>query len=293
MWTRLELKSRAKKSFSRFYWGAVVVCLAAFLFTNEFGNNSGSAGGAQHRQETAAEHFRGEAERTTGIVNSLFHNSFIDSAKGLADETLSPLEKMGAVGKTVSKFIKAPFIVMLYAVPLVFSVLMICFRILIGNPLNVGCKRYFMKNRQQETRVGEITYGFANGYGNIASTMFCVDLFTALWSLLLVVPGIVKSYEYRMVPYILCENPKIDRRRAFELSRIMMDGQKWNTFVLDLSFILWSLLGTVTLQLANIFYVHPYMSATNAELYAVLRRHAKLTDNIEDWELPGFRQSNS
>lgn len=289
MWTRIELKDRAKKSFSRFYWGAVVVCLVAFLFTNEFGSNAGGTGSHRHQSETAAEHLQEKAEKTTGLVSNLFHNTFTENALGLADKTLSPLEKMGMAGKIVSKFIKAPFVFMLYAVPAVFALVLICFSILIGNPLKVGCKRYFMKNRQQETRIGEIAYGFTHGYANVVGTMFCVELFTALWGLLLVIPGVVKSYEYRMVPYILCENPEIERKRAFELSRMMMDGQKWNTFVLDLSFILWILLGAITLQLANIFYIHPYMAATNAELYAVLRRHARLTESIEDRELPGFR----
>ena len=59
-------------------------------------------------------------------------------------------------------------------------------------------------------------------------------LFQFLWLLLLVIPGIIKSYEYRMIPYILSENPKVSRQRAFEISKLMMNGNKWDTFVLDL-----------------------------------------------------------
>ena len=61
---------------------------------------------------------------------------------------------------------------------------------------------------------------------NIVEIMFLKSLYTFLWTLLLIVPGIIKSYEYRMVPYILSENPAIDSKRAFELSKRMMDGQK-------------------------------------------------------------------
>ncbi len=65
------------------------------------------------------------------------------------------------------------------------------------------------------------------------------DLYTVLWTLCLIIPGIVKSYEYKMIPYILAENPRILRKRAFEISKNMMDGEKWNAFVIDLSFIGW------------------------------------------------------
>ncbi|WP_278565501.1 DUF975 family protein [Anaerostipes caccae] len=61
-------------------------------------------------------------------------------------------------------------------------------------------------------------------------TMFLRNLFTALWSLLLLIPGLVKSYSYSMIPYILAENPSIPRKRAFEMSRKMMDEQKMNAF---------------------------------------------------------------
>ena len=76
---------------------------------------------------------------------------------------------------------------------------------------------------------------------------------TFLWGLLLVIPGIIKSYEYRMIPYILSENPGMDTKRAFQLSAEMMYGQKWNAFVLDLSFILWLILGAITCGLVNVF----------------------------------------
>ena len=72
--------------------------------------------------------------------------------------------------------------------------------------------------------------------------MFLRDLFTALWSLLLVVPGIVKHYEYLMVPYIIAENPAMDYKEAFQISKQMMDGEKMEAFIMDLSFLGWYLL---------------------------------------------------
>ena len=100
--------------------------------------------------------------------------------------------------------------------------------------------------------------------------MFFRDLFTFLWTLLFIIPGIIKSYEYKMVPYLLAEYPDMDRKEVFARSRDMMYGQKWNTFVLDLSFIPWNILSTITFGLVGLFYVSPYQDATYAELYDTL-----------------------
>ena len=75
-----------------------------------------------------------------------------------------------------------------------------------------------------------------------------------------------------MIPYILAENPKVNRKEAFKLSKEMMRGNKWKTFVLDLSFILWNMLSVLTFGLLNILYVNPYKSMTFAELYKELKK---------------------
>ena len=105
----------------------------------------------------------------------------------------------------------------------------------------------------------------------MVKTMFFRDLFILLWTLLLIVPGIIKSYSYRLVPYILSENPHMDRKRALELSQQMMDGHKMEAFVLELSFFGWFLLSALTCGLVGIFYVNPYLDATFAEFYVAIR----------------------
>ena len=101
--------------------------------------------------------------------------------------------------------------------------------------------------------------------------MFFRDLYTVLWTLLLIIPGIVKSYEYQMIPYLLAENPQMTKEQAFAESKRMMTGQKWRAFVLDLSFIGWNILSALTLGILGIFYVQPYMDATHAALYETHR----------------------
>ena len=124
-------------------------------------------------------------------------------------------------------------------------------------------------NPEAQKAVG-IKAGF-HPYGRAVGAMFLRDLFLCLWSLLFIIPGIIKIYSYRMVPYILADDPTIGGKDAITLSRQMMNGHKWNTFVLDLSFIGWELLSVLTAGLLGLFYVKPYEAATGAELYKVLK----------------------
>ena len=175
----------------------------------------------------------------------------------------------------------------------VFAVAMligIAVKIFLCNPVEVGARRFFMISRENTARVGELGFAFKNSYMNVVKTQFLRDLFTSLWSLLLVVPGIIKSYEYRMMPYILAENPDIDYKDAFRLSKEMMDGEKWNTFVLDVSFIGWVLLSAITCGILALFYVTPYTNLTNAELYAVLREKVLVNGASSTYELKGFAE---
>ena len=84
----------------------------------------------------------------------------------------------------------------------------------------------------------------------------------------------IKSYEYRMVPYLMAENPHLKEKEVFKLTKQMMEKNKWKTFVLDLSFILWYMLSGVTLGVIAMLYVNPYTEATKAELYVTLRNEA-------------------
>lgn len=152
------------------------------------------------------------------------------------------------------------------------TVFALILKLFVLNVLQVGAVRFFIENRDYKAPVSKIGFGFQNGnFGNTALVMFMQNLYIFLWTLLFVIPGIIKSYSYRMVPYILAEQPDIDYKDAIRISREMMDGEKMNTFVLDLSFILWGLLGAVTCGLAGVFYVKPYIEATNTELYVTLR----------------------
>ena len=152
------------------------------------------------------------------------------------------------------------------------GVLALALRIFLLRPLEVGCRRYFLEDIIHPAELDCLKAGFSGNYRNVVWVMFCRDIFIFLWTLLLIVPGIVKSYEYRMVPYVLAENPDLSREEAFALSKRMMDGDKMNAFILDLSFIGWALLTILTCGLVGIFYYQPYLALTDAALYQTLKK---------------------
>ena len=95
-------------------------------------------------------------------------------------------------------------------------------------------------------------------------------LYIWLWSLLFIIPGIVKSYSYAMTNYILLDNPEMGIDEAITQSRRMMDGYKWKLFCLDLSFILWHLLAWCTCGILYIYLV-PLMTASRTQFYEELK----------------------
>lgn len=109
-----------------------------------------------------------------------------------------------------------------------------------------------------------------------AWTMFVENVFLFLWRLT-IVGFFIKQYSYRMVPYIVAENPNIEALDAIRLSRRMMKGHKWECFVADCSFLGWYLLNLITFGLSGIFYSNGYNAAFFAEYYVYVRSMAKTT----------------
>ncbi len=183
-------------------------------------------------------------------------------------------------------------ILMIVGIVLVIAALAIVFQIFVSNPLVVGGRRYFLSQAEAAgtndiVEFGLIGHGFKKGrYMNVVKTMFFKDLFVFLWSLLLIIPGIIKTYAYAMVPYLLADNPDMDYDRAIELSKEMTNGEKMDMFILDLSFIGWYILGFLACCVGMLF-VYPYYYATHAELYRSLREKA-LEEGVCSYEELGF-----
>ena len=141
----------------------------------------------------------------------------------------------------------------------------LCFTVLhifVFNVLSIGCSKFFLCNARESATLDQVLDGFRGSYGRNVLTMFLMKLYVALWSLLLVIPGIVKAYSYMLVPYILADNPDIPRGEALRLSEKLMIGNKMGAFLLDLSFIGWHILSALTCGILGVLYVNPYIEAT-------------------------------
>ncbi len=135
-------------------------------------------------------------------------------------------------------------------------------------PLLIGLNMFSLKLYRGQK--GDFDTVFNDGFSNFGHKLggyLWMELFTFLWSLLFVIPGIIKSYSYAMTPYILVDQPEVDAREALKRSMRMMDGHKWELFVFQLSFIGWALLSSLTCGILYIFYVGPYYNNAMAGYY--------------------------
>ena len=172
-------------------------------------------------------------------------------------------------------FYSSNFELIFYSFISVASILGILYTIFIGNVIVVGKSGYFIKNHDENPELGEIFKGFKGNYLNVVKIMFLMDLKTLLWLFLFIVPGVVKAYEYSMIPYLLAENPNLSADEAFSMSKQMTTGQKMDLFVLDLSFLGWIILGLICCGI-GILFVLPYPQATRAEVYLILKESVKI-----------------
>lgn len=280
MWTRSKLKEVAKAALHRNYWKIVLVTMILVLLGCETGGISFHKTTYQYNGED------GVQEMQSGSLPT--GKKSVVTVKKRADSDKVTVETIGG-GEFASEDVEISFwegmfigfvavILFLIIFAVVLAVILIA-DIFLLNPFSVGGKRFMIKSVEDVAQVKEIAYGFDHSYKNIVKVMFHRDLSIFLWALLLIVPGIVKMYEYYMVPYILAENPDMEYKAALQMSRDMMDGNKWKTFVLGLSFILWDILGALTLGIVEILYVQPYRSLSFAALYCQLR-NTRLMNNV-------------
>lgn len=239
LWTREQIKTRAKAVLKQSYWKAFLVSIV--LLIAEF--SGGNSGGRSNSNVEYRYNF--------GSSNDYMKESIINNS----DKILS-------------------YVIPIAMVATVVGILIFAFRIFVGYGLEVGGRRYFIRSAEGNFDLNDLGYSFRDGrYINIIKAMLYKSVLVFLWTLLLIIPGIVKGYAYRMVPNILANNPNIGYKRAIEISNRMTNGEKFNIFVLDLSFLGWYLIGALALGIGVLF-VHPYVNATEAELYLVLRQKA-------------------
>lgn len=266
MWTRKELKAKAKKTFSANYWKTVLVSLILTVIIGGAGSSF------------AANHFNNKTQDSEATTETMSSSDEIwqELSQSFNDETTDGFEFVFNDPEsffyldslpTEAIIVISVIVVLVVLIAITISILV---KVFLNNPLEVGCKRFFIRNLNQEAKVGEVAYAFDHNYATSVKTIFLRDIYVVLWTLLLVIPGIIKAYEYLMIPYILADHPEMTKEEVFAKSKELMNGQKWNAFVLHLSFIGWEILSLLTFGILGIFYVNPYKNMTFAGLYEKL-----------------------
>lgn len=258
-WYRSELKRRANDSLKRNYWRCILVALIVFLITPSTGNASISVQSSTFY----------EASGTNPQIAAPFTESY-----GM--EYLNALPQN--VKSTLGAVILLIWLSFLFIIPV----------------LQVGGCSFFLENAWiSNAGIRQLFHAFKHNYLTTVLTMFLRNLFLFLWACVSLVPflfcvftqnilafpcvllfvlPVMKAYEYRMIPYLLADRPELSCREILRQNKRLMKKQKWNVFVLDLSFWGWSILSAFTFNILGILYVNPYRYATNAELYLALKR---------------------
>lgn len=297
MWKRKNLKDKAKKTVKNNYWTAVVLCFVITILTGEYGNSitgiwqSGDSvlpdyvitqnqylieneiskdniAEIQEKQEKIEEITENLTENQLKMVNTITSNL----------NSLTKSQKyIYKIWDAIELFIMNQNLLGIAYV--LIAIIAILYIILLAEPLLVAERRYFIiASEKENTKMGVMKEIFKRkNWSNVAVIMFFKSFYNFLWYLT-IIGGIIKTYEYRMIPYLLAENPDMNKKEVFARSKQMMKGNKWKTFILDLSFILWEILSTITFGLLDILYVNPYKIATSVELYKTLKEN----NNVEE-----------
>ena len=270
MWTRKSVKEKGKKAFFGNFWKSVLVAIILGITlgaaSSGFSSGSSLSSSVTSLIKTTTESQSGSTSGTITYTDDQGDSHDVTFDLDLSDPASVDQDEVNFVVSAVLAILAIGFVIYL-----VITVFALAFKYLLLTPFEYGCRKFFRKNLDEPAKLSNIVYVFDSHYKNIVKTAFLTDLFIWLWSLLFIVPGIIKSYQYRLVPYIMSENPEMSFRDAQAESARLMNGNKWKTFVLDLSFIGWDILSIFTWGLLEIFFVAPYKASTHAALYEALK----------------------
>ena len=303
MWKRKDLKNKARKVVKKNYWTAMVVCFLLALFTSEFGTSiiliwqGGDTIDPNYvvKQENIVGNNEVAEEKLQEVQEK---EEKLEEKKSLLNDVQLGILKL--VEANINNIIKSEKYIFrvwdaieLFGIKetglgiglILIAIIAIVYIVLLAEPLRVAGRKYFIEaSKVEDTKMGVMKEIFKKGsWKNVTLVMLAKNIYNILWYLT-IIGGIIKFYEYRMIPYILADNPKIERKEAFRLSKEMMKNNKWRVFILDVSFILWQILSLFTLGFLNILYVNPYRAATETELYITLKNKEiqEDEDNIKE-----------
>lgn len=315
MVSRKELKKRARGTLRRHYWFLVILCLVASFvgleYTGELGGlglrslNGGEARVTENGTTSAPGaggvwYLLAGGDEFAGNLLDLENLGISKSEDEVRIGNISLGRTRGVLASAVNLVSSGSVLVRIYvairnvvgadsvAAGLFVALTLLAYLAVIGGVVStfyVIFRRLVLEARiYEKVPLRRAIFLLRMGkWLQTARTILLTGLFLALWALT-GVGWMVKYFSYRMVPYIVAENPAIGSREAVTLSRRMMNGHKWECFKLECTFLLWQVLSFATLGLLAIFFTNPYHAATMAEYYAALRQETR-EKKLEGYEL--------
>ena len=189
--------------------------------------------------------------------------------------TLSTSFNLNIDEEVLQKFPRTAMALLMAAGSLAGTVNLVHF--ILGGTINLGYTQFLLDQYDGKELACRTLFSKFDQFGQGFLQRFLRNLYIALWSLLFIVPGIVKIYSYAMTPYIMTEHPEMTANEAITASRQLMDGHKGELFCLHLSFIGWQFLNLFTLGIGSLW-LNPYMQATEAAFYRHLTGTASRTN---------------
>jgi len=293
---REEIKKEARKNLKRNYFqNLIVVFICSLLLAGSFNFATKNILNTNINDKISSEILNNKTLSNSEIIDKLL-NKTEDEKKleekisnkftsGVLSTFINEITKSGSflfgiingINKTIfSDNIGVTIVIIISG--LIFYLI----KIFILNPILIGENRYFLEQRRyKNTKMDKVLYPYINKKTiKVAITLFLKDLYEFFWWFT-IIGGFIKHYEYKMIPYILAENPNIERKEIFRISKELTYGNKWSLFKLDLSLIGWEILSAFTLNLSKIFYSSIYKETIYAETYMKLKEN-KSVDILND-----------
>ena len=149
-------------------------------------------------------------------------------------------------------------------------------QLIIGGVLQLGYAGILLKQHDGKDFAFSDLFSQFERFGQGFAQKFLRGLYSFLWGLLLIIPGIIKSLSYAMTPYIMADHPNLTANQAIDRSKDLMEGHKWELFMLHLTFIGWDILAALSLNLGHLV-LNPYKNAAEAAFYRAITNQTKYT----------------
>ena len=300
MANRKNIKKKARNTLKRHYFLLVFACLCAAIlgidFTSSFFSSTKSTPRYlinEFSEVITVSEFVSPKDIINVLNDEIEYNKEESAGTSFARDKgiLSNVVNITSSGllfyrtlQTIDSFVNSDTLSIKIFIVL-FGILYVLIWIFVTNPFAISFRRVFLEARTyKKVDYQKLLFLYNNKcLLNVSMVQLLRNIYLILWTFTII--GFpIKYYSYKLVPYILAENPTIKPREALNLSRKMMDGHKWEAFKLDFSFILWDILGVITKGSLGVIFINPYKIATVSEFYVEMRNLA-YENNIENIEL--------